>query len=80
MTGRPKITSSESQAGVEGENVHINCAAISIPEAKRVVWTYHDSAIDDSKYIDDGEILEVTEPPTYLEWYLPYVMYRDLCL
>ena len=62
MTGRPKITSSESQAGVEGENVHINCAAISIPEAKRVVWTYHDSAIDDSKYID-GKILEVTKPP-----------------
>ena len=61
MTGRPKITSSESQTGVEGENVHINCAAISIPEAKRVVWTYHDSAIDDSKYIY-GEILEVTEP------------------
>ena len=68
MTGRPKITSSESQAGVEGENVHINCAAISIPEAKRVVWTYHDSAIDDSKYID-GKILEVTKPP-----YLPRII------
>ena len=69
MTGRPKITSSESQAGVEGENVHINCAAISIPEAKRVVWTYHDSAIDDSKYID-GKILEVTKPP-YLPRMIP---------
>ena len=32
MTGRPKISSSESQTGVEGENVNINCAAVVIPE------------------------------------------------
>ena len=49
MTGRPKISSSQIQTGVEGENVHINCAAISIPEAKSVVWTYHGSALDDSE-------------------------------
>ena len=71
MTGRPKITSSESQAGVEGENVHINCAAISIPEAKRVVWTYHDSAIDDSEYTIDGEIPTWGYWAPYLERYLP---------
>ena len=66
MTGRPKISSLPTSSGVVGENVHINCAAISIPEAKRVVWTYHDSAIDDSKYIDDGKILEVTKPSSLL--------------
>merc|ERR1719323_321204 len=48
MTGRPKIRSPQRQTGVEGENVHINCDAISIPEAKSITWTYHDSAIDDT--------------------------------
>ena len=50
MTGRPKISSSESQTGVEGENVNINCAAVVIPEYKSIVWTYHDSVLEDSKY------------------------------
>lgn len=49
MTGRPKITSSQRQTGVEGENVHINCAAIAIPKYKSISWTYHGSALDDSK-------------------------------
>ena len=49
MTGRPKISSSESQTGVEGENVNINCAAVVIPEYKSIVWTYHDSVLEDSK-------------------------------
>jgi len=48
MTGRPKISSFPSQSGVVGENVHINCAAISIPEHKRVAWRYHGSELDDS--------------------------------
>ena len=50
MTGRPKIRSPQRQTGVEGENVHINCDAISIPEAKSITWTYHDSVLDDSEY------------------------------
>ena len=50
MTGRPKISSSESQTGVEGENVNINCAAVVIPEYKSIVWTYHDSVLEDRKY------------------------------
>ena len=50
MTGRPKISSSETQTGVEGENVNINCAAVVIPEYKSIVWTYHDSVLEDSKY------------------------------
>jgi hypothetical protein len=37
------------QTGVVGENVHINCAAISIPESKEVYWKYHGEAIDDGK-------------------------------
>jgi hypothetical protein len=37
------------QTGVVGENVHINCAAISIPEAKEAHWRYHGEAIDDGK-------------------------------
>jgi hypothetical protein len=49
MTGRPKISSFQTQSGVEGENVHINCAATSIPEAKTIEWTYHGSVLDDSK-------------------------------
>lgn len=49
MTGRPQISSSQSQTGVEGENVHINCAAISIPKYKSITWTYHGSHLDDSK-------------------------------
>ena len=32
-----------------GENVHINCAAVSIPEAKEVYWRYHGETIDDGK-------------------------------
>jgi hypothetical protein len=51
MTGRPKIFSSQSQTGVEGENVHINCAAISIPESKSIAWTFHGAILDDSEYI-----------------------------
>ncbi len=49
MTGIPKITSSASQGGVIGENVLINCAAISIPEAESVEWTYHNTVLDESK-------------------------------
>jgi hypothetical protein len=37
------------QTGVVGENVHINCAAISIPEAKEIHWRHHGAAIDDGK-------------------------------
>ena len=37
------------QTGVVGENVHINCAAVSIPEAKEVYWRYHGETIDDGK-------------------------------
>ena len=48
MTGRPKISSFQTQSGVEGENVHINCAATSIPEAKTIEWTYHGSVLDDT--------------------------------
>ena len=43
------ITLTFLQTGVVGENVHINCAAISIPEAKEVYWKYHGEAIDDGK-------------------------------
>ena len=49
MTGRPKIRSPQRQSGVEGENVHINCDAIAIPEAKSITWTYHGSVLDDSE-------------------------------
>ena len=48
-TGRPKISSLETQFGVEGENVHINCKAVVIPEAESIVWSYHDSILDDSE-------------------------------
>ena len=51
MTGRPKISSLPTSSGVVGENVHINCAAISIPEHKRIAWRYHGSELDDSKRI-----------------------------
>lgn len=47
MTGPPRINTLSVQTGVVGENVHINCAAISIPEAKEVHWRYHGEAIDD---------------------------------
>jgi hypothetical protein len=41
MTGPPKISSSPGQSGVVGENVHINCAAISVPEHNEIVWMRH---------------------------------------
>ena len=39
--GPPKISSSPGQSGVVGENVHINCAAISVPEHNEIVWMRH---------------------------------------
>ena len=37
------------QTGVIGDNVHINCAAIAIPETDGVFWKYHGQPIDDGK-------------------------------
>ena len=35
----------------QSKNVHVNCSATSIPEAKTIEWTYHGSVLDDSKWI-----------------------------
>ena len=67
MTGRPKISSSETQTGVEGENVNINCAAVVIPEYKSIVWTYHDSVLEDSKYSAFMYCVLVRETCAYVE-------------
>ena len=47
--GPPQIVSSSKQSGVVGENVHINCAAITIPQPKNeeIVWMYHESKISE---------------------------------
>ena len=47
--GPPQIISSSKQSGVVGENVHINCAAITIPQPKNdeIVWMYHESKISE---------------------------------
>ena len=47
ITGRPEITSSQDQMGVVGDNVHIKCTAVAIPQAQRVVWKYHGHTIQE---------------------------------
>ena len=51
--GPPQIISSSKQSGVVGENVHINCAAITIPQPKNdeIVWMYHESKISEGTLI-----------------------------
>ena len=53
MSGPPKIISSSKQSGVVGENVHINCAAISVPQPEdgEIIWMYHENKIS------EGELL-----------------------
>ena len=52
LLGPPQITSSTKQSGVVGENVHINCAAITVPqpEADGIIWMYHESKISEGRY------------------------------
>ena len=50
MTGRPQITSSREQRGVVGDNVHIKCTAVAIPQAQRVAWKYHGHQIEEGTY------------------------------
>ena len=37
-----------------GENVHINCAAITVPEPDEIIWMYHDSRINEGKLISNN--------------------------
>lgn len=47
LTGIPVITSPSAQAGIVGEDAHIDCNARSVPMADDVVWKYHGVTIDD---------------------------------
>ena len=49
MTGKPNISSNPVQRGVVGDNVHLDCVAITIPPAEKIVWKYHGTQIDESK-------------------------------
>lgn len=54
MTGPPRFTSATTQSGIVGENVHINCAAISVPQPQKgeIKWIFHETEIneDNSHY------------------------------
>ena len=47
MTGQPKLFSSAAQSGVVGENVHINCAAVTVPQPDNIVWRHHQAIINE---------------------------------
>lgn len=38
--GPPSIISHQTQFGIEGDNVRVECTAFSIPAPERVVWTF----------------------------------------
>ncbi|KAJ2943109.1 hypothetical protein O0L34_g18799 [Tuta absoluta] len=40
MKGPPKITSNQTQYGVEGDSVRIECIAFSVPKPDYVMWTF----------------------------------------
>jgi len=48
------------QTGVVGENVHINCAAVSIPETEEVHWKYHGEVIDDGMKESNTAFFQLT--------------------
>ena len=47
FAGPPKIFSSPAQSGVVGENVHINCAAVTVPQPDNIVWRHHQATINE---------------------------------
>merc|ERR1719376_2078437 len=48
MTGKPNISSNPVQRGVVGDNVHIDCAAVTIPGPGKVVWRFHSTVIEEN--------------------------------
>lgn len=56
---QPKITSSRQQYGMVGDTTQLECAAISIPRARHISWSFHGREINGA---DDPEfsILEET--------------------
>ncbi len=46
---RPRISSPSAQTGALGGDIHLDCAAVSVPEPHDMHWRYH------GKEIDEGE-------------------------
>lgn len=42
----PQITSNRLQYGVVGDTLHLECAAISIPRARHISWSFHGREIN----------------------------------
>ncbi|XP_059045852.1 irregular chiasm C-roughest protein-like [Achroia grisella] len=40
VRGPPKITSNETQYGVEGDSVRVECVSFSIPKPDYIIWTF----------------------------------------
>lgn len=53
---RPSIISHQTQFGIEGDNVRVECTAFSIPAPERVIWTFNGREID--VHDQDYSILE----------------------
>ena len=54
ISGPPKISSSPAQSGVVGQNVHINCAAVTVPQPEEISWKYHEGLIDEGEFYNYG--------------------------
>lgn len=57
MRKKPKIISSEKQFGNIGDTIHLECAAISIPKARHISWSFHGDEIT-TKENNEFSILE----------------------
>lgn len=44
--GPPKIMSNQTQYGVEGDSVRIECVSFSVPKPDSIVWTFGGSEIN----------------------------------
>ncbi|XP_050679568.1 irregular chiasm C-roughest protein-like [Leptidea sinapis] len=46
LKGPPKIISNETQYGVEGDSVRIECTSFSVPKPSHVIWAYQGNEIN----------------------------------
>ena len=50
------IASPDEQTGVLGEDVAVDCAAVSVPEPTTVTWEYHGQRLDESELFKIHEL------------------------
>ncbi|XP_041985812.1 irregular chiasm C-roughest protein-like isoform X2 [Aricia agestis] len=61
IKGPPKILSNNTQFGSQGDAVHIECAAFSVPKIDNIVWTFEGKEID-TLHDQDYAFLEDLQP------------------